>query len=70
MKAWRQEIDRLVAKLEELTGNKLTAENLAAATAEVNGKRRALQRLNAASFEAIFPSRDRRGRTEQHLLDR
>jgi len=45
---WRSEIDRLVAKLEEVTGRELTAENLAAAIKEVNDKRRALQRLNAA----------------------
>jgi len=45
---WRAEIERLVAKLEEVSGRKLTAEALAAATKEVNDKRRALQRLNAA----------------------
>ena len=48
MVLWRSEIDRLIAKLEEVTGNKLTLENLKRAAAEVNGKRKALQRLNAA----------------------
>lgn len=45
---WRSEIDRLVAKLQDVTGRTLTAENLAASIKEVNDKRRALQRLNAA----------------------
>lgn len=45
---WRSEIERLAAKLEEVSGRKLTVENLAAAIKEVNDKRRALQRLNAA----------------------
>ena len=44
---WRGEIDRLVAKLEEVTGRRLTAEALSKAIEEVNDKRRALQRLNA-----------------------
>lgn len=44
---WRSEIQRLVARLEELSGHELTAENLAVAIKEVNDKRRALQRLNA-----------------------
>jgi benzoyl-CoA reductase/2-hydroxyglutaryl-CoA dehydratase subunit BcrC/BadD/HgdB len=55
MTLWRGEIDRLVAKLEELTGNKLTQENLAAAVKEVNDKRRALQRLNAARAATPTP---------------
>jgi benzoyl-CoA reductase/2-hydroxyglutaryl-CoA dehydratase subunit BcrC/BadD/HgdB len=55
MTLWRAEIDRLVEKLEELTGNKLTAENLAVAIKEVNDKRRALQRLNAARKAAVVP---------------
>jgi benzoyl-CoA reductase/2-hydroxyglutaryl-CoA dehydratase subunit BcrC/BadD/HgdB len=53
--AWRAELDRLVAKLEEVTGKKLTLENLKIATAEVNGKRRALQRLNAARAASPAP---------------
>jgi benzoyl-CoA reductase/2-hydroxyglutaryl-CoA dehydratase subunit BcrC/BadD/HgdB len=55
MKLWRAEIDRLVAKLEEVTGNKLTAENLAKGIKEVNDKRRALQRLNAARKASPAP---------------
>jgi benzoyl-CoA reductase/2-hydroxyglutaryl-CoA dehydratase subunit BcrC/BadD/HgdB len=52
---WRAELDRLVDKLEEVSGRKLTAENLAAAIKEVNDKRRALQRLNAARRAAPVP---------------
>jgi benzoyl-CoA reductase/2-hydroxyglutaryl-CoA dehydratase subunit BcrC/BadD/HgdB len=55
MKLWRAEIDRLVAKLEEVTGNKLTAENLAKGIQEVNDKRRALQHLNAARKASPAP---------------
>jgi len=44
---WRAEIDRLVARLEELSGRTLDVDGLRAATREVNDKRRALQRLNA-----------------------
>jgi benzoyl-CoA reductase/2-hydroxyglutaryl-CoA dehydratase subunit BcrC/BadD/HgdB len=44
---WRSEIERLVEILEAVSGRTLTADNLAAAIVEVNGKRRALQRLNA-----------------------
>jgi benzoyl-CoA reductase/2-hydroxyglutaryl-CoA dehydratase subunit BcrC/BadD/HgdB len=52
---WRSEIDRLVAKLQEVTGRELTAENLSHAIKEVNDKRRALQRLNAARKVAPAP---------------
>lgn len=52
---WRSEIDRLVARLEELTGNTLTLGNLKAATREVNAKREALQRLNNARKVAVVP---------------
>jgi benzoyl-CoA reductase/2-hydroxyglutaryl-CoA dehydratase subunit BcrC/BadD/HgdB len=52
---WRAEIERLIARLEEVSGRKLTAENLAAATKEVNDKRRALQRLNAARKASPVP---------------
>jgi len=45
---WRGEIDRLVTKLEEVSGRTLDVQALKAATREVNDKRRALQRLNAA----------------------
>lgn len=52
---WRGEIDRLVEKLGDVTGRELTAENLARAVGEVNAKRRALQRLNAARRAAPAP---------------
>jgi len=39
---WRSEIERLVEILEAVSGRTLTADNLAAAIVEVNGKRRAL----------------------------
>ncbi len=52
---WRGEIDRLVAKLENLTGRKLDAESLKVAIREVNEKRRALQRLNEARKSAHVP---------------
>jgi benzoyl-CoA reductase/2-hydroxyglutaryl-CoA dehydratase subunit BcrC/BadD/HgdB len=55
MVLWRGEIDRFVAKLEEVTGNRLTAENLSLAIKEVNDKRRALQRLNAARKASPVP---------------
>lgn len=45
---WRSELVDFVATLEELTGKKITAESLKAAIKEVNDKRRALQRVNAA----------------------
>jgi len=45
---WRSELVDLIAKLEELTGNKVTAESLSASIKEVNDKRRALQRIAAA----------------------
>jgi benzoyl-CoA reductase/2-hydroxyglutaryl-CoA dehydratase subunit BcrC/BadD/HgdB len=52
---WRAEIERLITRLEEVSGRKLTAENLAAAVKEVNDKRRALQRLNAARRASPVP---------------
>lgn len=45
---WRSELVDLIAKLEELTGKKVTAESLKASIKEVNDKRRALQRIAAA----------------------
>jgi len=44
---WRGEIVELMAKVEELTGKKVTAESLRASIKEVNDKRRALQRIAA-----------------------
>ena len=52
---WRGEIDKLVSKLEEVTGRTLTAEALSHAIKEVNDKRRALQRLNAARKASPVP---------------
>ncbi len=43
---WKSEVLRLKTRLEELTGNTITAEKLQAAIKLVNDKRRALQRLN------------------------
>ncbi|MBN2405976.1 MAG: 2-hydroxyacyl-CoA dehydratase [Coriobacteriia bacterium] len=47
MQMWRDEIRGLIAKVEEVTGNTITAESLKAAIKEVNDKRRALQRIAA-----------------------
>ncbi len=44
---WRGEIRALMAKVEEVTGNTITAGSLKAAVKEVNDKRRALQRIAA-----------------------
>lgn len=46
--AWRDEINVFVNKLEELTGNKINAENLAAAIKTDNARRQALMRLYEA----------------------
>jgi len=45
---WREEIRGLAEKMEELTGNRMTAESLRTAIKEVNDKRRALQRVAQA----------------------
>lgn len=45
---WRSELVDLIAKLEELTGKKITADALRTSIQEVNDKRRALQRIAAA----------------------
>jgi benzoyl-CoA reductase/2-hydroxyglutaryl-CoA dehydratase subunit BcrC/BadD/HgdB len=52
---WRSEIERLAAKLEDVSGRGLTAGNLRAAIVEVNDKRRALQRLNATRKATPVP---------------
>ena len=52
---WRGELDRLVAELEKVTGRTLTFEALRQATKEVNDKRRALRRLNAARAASPAP---------------
>lgn len=46
-KKWYNEILRYIDKVEELTGNKITAQSLYNAIVTVNNKRRALQRLNS-----------------------
>lgn len=43
---WQDEVWRLKEKIEETTGNKITAEKLGQAIKMVNNRRRALQRLN------------------------
>lgn len=45
---WRSELLGLIGKVEEVTGNAITAESLRSAIKEVNDKRRALQRIAAA----------------------
>ncbi|MDR1978415.1 MAG: 2-hydroxyacyl-CoA dehydratase family protein [Synergistaceae bacterium] len=45
--AWAEEIKTLIARMEEFTGNKVTAESLRAAIKLINDKRRALGRLYA-----------------------
>jgi benzoyl-CoA reductase/2-hydroxyglutaryl-CoA dehydratase subunit BcrC/BadD/HgdB len=52
---WRGELDRLARKLEEVSGRALTFETLQQATREVNDKRRALQRVNAARAASPAP---------------
>ncbi|WP_346940030.1 double-cubane-cluster-containing anaerobic reductase [uncultured Clostridium sp.] len=43
--AWAEEIKTLMSKIEEFTGNKITAESLSASIKLINDKRRALARL-------------------------
>jgi benzoyl-CoA reductase/2-hydroxyglutaryl-CoA dehydratase subunit BcrC/BadD/HgdB len=43
---WKHEIERLAAKLTEVTGKEITLEGLKKASQVVDGKRRALQRLS------------------------
>jgi benzoyl-CoA reductase/2-hydroxyglutaryl-CoA dehydratase subunit BcrC/BadD/HgdB len=43
---WQKEVEAFKAKLEEVTGNKITAENLKAAIELINNKRKALKRLS------------------------
>lgn len=52
---WRGEVVELMNKIEEMTGRKVTAESLKAAIIEVNDKRRALQRVNAARAASPAP---------------
>jgi benzoyl-CoA reductase/2-hydroxyglutaryl-CoA dehydratase subunit BcrC/BadD/HgdB len=57
---WKEEMLRYMARLEELTGKKVTAEKLAEAIRTVNARRRALQRLNRlrAAVPAPISGRD------------
>lgn len=57
LELWRGEPNRLVAKLEEVSGRRLTFEVLQKATMEVKAKRRALQRLSAAREHRPRPVR-------------
>ena len=45
VKAWAEEIEALKEKVEEFTGNKVTAEKLAESIKLINNKRKALERL-------------------------
>ncbi|MBI4824677.1 MAG: 2-hydroxyacyl-CoA dehydratase [Nitrospirae bacterium] len=46
MKLWLSEVKRFKDKMEELSGKRITVENLKKATSVVNAKRKALQRLS------------------------
>ncbi|MFH1777475.1 MAG: double-cubane-cluster-containing anaerobic reductase [Candidatus Omnitrophota bacterium] len=52
---FKGELLKLVAKLEEITGNKLTAENLAKGIEKVNTKRKALERLYSLRKQRNVP---------------
>ncbi|MBM4286730.1 MAG: 2-hydroxyacyl-CoA dehydratase, partial [Deltaproteobacteria bacterium] len=52
---WKTEILRFKDKIEEVTGNKITAEKLQAAIKVVNDRRRALQRLNQLRAASPVP---------------
>ncbi len=52
---WFKEVEAFKAKMEELTGNKITAEKLQAAIELINNKRKALQRLNALRTKSPSP---------------
>ena len=51
---WFKELEAFKAKIEEVTGNKITAETLKKAIELINNKRKALKRLN--DFRANSPS--------------
>ncbi|MCW3999689.1 MAG: double-cubane-cluster-containing anaerobic reductase [Candidatus Bathyarchaeota archaeon] len=52
---WFKEVEAFKAKIEELTGNTITAEKLKAAIELINNKRRALQRLNNLRSKSPSP---------------
>ena len=54
-KLWRIEIEKFINLVEEMTGNKLTNENLKEYVKIYNEKRRALQRLNALRWNSPPP---------------
>jgi benzoyl-CoA reductase/2-hydroxyglutaryl-CoA dehydratase subunit BcrC/BadD/HgdB len=54
-KLWRAEVKQFAEKLEAVTGRKLTMENIRKASALVNDKRKALQRLSDARASSPSP---------------
>lgn len=52
---WKAELNKFIAKVEETTGKKLTADNLRAAIKKINDKRRALRRLNELRYHDPAP---------------
>jgi benzoyl-CoA reductase/2-hydroxyglutaryl-CoA dehydratase subunit BcrC/BadD/HgdB len=54
-KFWFKELEAFKAKLEELTGNKITAESLKKSIELINNKRKALKRLNDLRANAPSP---------------
>ena len=52
---WLKELEDFKTKLEEVTGNKITAEKLKEAIELINNKRRALQRLNELRTQTPSP---------------
>lgn len=55
VKAWAEEIAAFKDKVEEVTGNKVTAESLAESIRLINGKRKALERLYETRKNDKFP---------------
>lgn len=55
IKAWAEEIETLKETVEEFTGNKVTAEKLAAAIKLINNKRKALERLYSFRKQENLP---------------
>jgi benzoyl-CoA reductase/2-hydroxyglutaryl-CoA dehydratase subunit BcrC/BadD/HgdB len=52
---WRAELDAFIAAMEETTGKKLTAENLAEATKKINAKRHAIKRVHELRWRDPTP---------------
>ena len=55
VQAWAEEITALKDKVEEFTGNKVTAEKLGESIRLINDKRRALERLYNCRKSEILP---------------